>query len=267
MSFGNPKRLFLRLFSLIYLAIIIASCFRHNNSDVDKVSVVHLENDSILAVHSEEKNQFDISVDFDAKDVDTLMSGVYVFVSEPVPQTVRERMQNVSLPDDVEIGFGDLRHLLLPYIDFDGWIRVGEMVCNRLISNDLLEIFKELFEKGYQFCSIRLIDDFDGSDEASMQANNTSCFNYRMMSGSNVLSLHVKGLAVDVNPLQNPSVKRGKTYPSTALPYADRNADFAHKIDVNDACYRAFRSHGFSWGGLWRSAKDYQHFEKHGSWD
>ena len=48
------------------------------------------------------------------------MSGVYVFVSEPVPQTVRERMQNVSLPDDVEIGFGDLRHLLLPYIDFDG---------------------------------------------------------------------------------------------------------------------------------------------------
>lgn len=218
MSFGNPKRLFLRLFSLIFLAIIIASCFRHNNSDVDKVSVVHLENDSILAVHSEEKNQFDISVDFDAKDVDTLMSGVYVFVSEPVPQTVRERMQNVSLPDDMEIGFGDLRHLLLLYIDFDGRIRVGEMVCNRLISNDLLEIFKELFEKGYQFCSIRLIDDFDGSDEASMQANNTSCFNYRMMSGSNVLSLHAKGLAVDVNPLQNPSVKRGKTYPSTALP-------------------------------------------------
>ena len=156
MSFGNPKWLSLCLFSLIFLAIIIASCFRHNNSDVDKISDVLLENDSILAVPSDEKNQFDISFDFDAKDVDTLMSGVYVFVSEPVPQTVRERMQNVSLPDDAEIGFGDLRYLLLPYNDFDGRIRVGEMVCNRLIANDLLEIFKELFEKGYQFCNICL---------------------------------------------------------------------------------------------------------------
>lgn len=57
-------------------------------------------------------------------------------------------------------------------------------------------------------------------------------------------------------------MKRGKTYPATDQSFVDRSAVFDHKIDVNDACYRVFGAHGFSWSGNWRSAKDYQHFEK-----
>lgn len=199
---------------------------------------------------------------FDLAIVDTLMVGDAVFVSEPIPFEIQERMKDVSLPQDARIDISDLRYLTLPYYDFEGQVQQGEMVCNVKIAKDLIAVFRELFEKQYQFCSIRLIDDFGGSDEASMLANNTSCFNYRTKSGSSALSSHALGLAVDVNPMQNPFVKRGKVYPETATDFVDRNLDFAHKIDTQDACYKSFKAHGFRWGGLWRSAKDYQHFEK-----
>lgn len=199
---------------------------------------------------------------FDLAIVDTLMVGDAVFVSEPIPFEIQERMKDVSLPQDARIDISDLRYLTLPYYDFEGQVQQGEMVCNMKIAKDLIAVFRELFEKQYQFCSIRLIDDFGGSDEASMLANNTSCFNYRTKSGSSALSSHALGLAVDVNPMQNPFVKRGKVYPETATDFVDRNLDFAHKIDTQDACYKSFKAHGFRWGGLWRSAKDYQHFEK-----
>lgn len=199
---------------------------------------------------------------FDFAIVDTLMVGDAVFVSEPIPFEIQERMKDVSLPQDARIDISDLRYLTLPYYDFEGQVQQGEMVCNVKIAKDLIAVFRELFEKQYQFCSIRLIDDFGGSDEASMLANNTSCFNYRTKSGSSALSSHALGLAVDVNPMQNPFVKRGKVYPETATDFVDRNLDFAHKIDTQDACYKSFKAHGFRWGGLWRSAKDYQHFEK-----
>ena len=200
--------------------------------------------------------------DFDLDVIDTLMSGNAVFISEPVPQKIQERMKGVFLPGDAKIAVADLRYLTLPYYDFEGQLQQGEMVCNVKIAKDLIAVFRELFEKQYQFCSIRLIDDFGGSDEASMLANNTSCFNYRTKSGSSTLSSHALGLAVDVNPMQNPFVKRGKVYPETATDFVDRNLDFAHKINTQDACYKSFKAHGFRWGGLWRSAKDYQHFEK-----
>lgn len=199
---------------------------------------------------------------FDFAIVDTLMVGDAVFVSEPIPFEIQERMKDVSLPQDARIDISDLRYLTLPYYDFEGQVQQGEMVCNVKIAKDLIAVFRELFEKQYQFCSIRLIDDFGGSDEASMLANNTSCFNYRTKSGSSALSSHALGLAVDVNPMQNPFVKRGKVYPETATDFVNRNLDFAHKIDTQDACYKSFKAHGFRWGGLWRSAKDYQHFEK-----
>lgn len=262
MSRVRFPRPFLCVFSLLFLLVIIVFCFHSSESCDDKNQEFVLENDIVSISPSNEKELVEFAVDYDANDVDTLMFGAYVFVSEAIPQSVFERMQNVSLPENAKINLDDLRYLLLPYYDFDGQVKIGEMVCNRLIAKDLLMIFRRLFEIGYQFCSIRLIDDFGASDDASMQANNTSCFNYRMKSGSNELSIHAKGMAVDVNPLQNPLVKRGKTYPSTSSPYIDRNAVFEHKIDVNDACFRVFRSHGFSWGGNWCSAKDYQHFEK-----
>ena len=171
-------------------------------------------------------------------------------------------MRGVSYPDDAEVKLEDLRYLRLSYVDFNGKEQVGEMICNKAIADDLVDIFRELFEARYPIRSIRLIDEFNGDDEASMAADNTSCFNYRKKTGMRELSKHARGLAVDINPFENPYVRPSRVRPAGASAYADRSKDFPHKIDKNDLCYRLFREHGFHWGGTWRSVQDYQHFEK-----
>ena len=185
-----------------------------------------------------------------------------VFTAEPIPAAVEARMRGVSYPDDAEVKLSDLRYLRLSYVDFEGGDRIGELVCNKAIAEDLLAIFKALYEARYPIRSIRLIDDFGGDDEASMAADNTSCFNYRRKTGMRELSKHARGLAVDINPFENPYVRPSRVRPAGAAAFADRTKDFPHKIDKDDLCYRLFREHGFSWGGTWRSVQDYQHFEK-----
>lgn len=193
---------------------------------------------------------------------DTVKHNGYWFASYPIPDTVKARMQGKSMKENANIGYDQLRYLTLPYYDFDGHVQKGELVCNKAIAHDLLYIFRDLFSEQYPICSIRLVDDFDADDETSMQANNTSCFNYRNVPGTSSLSRHALGLAIDINPLQNPYVKGSRIYPSTATEYVDRTKDFPHKIDDDDFCKKVFISYGFTWGGNWNYSKDYQHFEK-----
>ena len=185
-----------------------------------------------------------------------------VFEAVPIPPEIEARMRGASYPEGAEIKLDDLRYLKLSYIDFEGSPQVGEMVCNKAIADDLVAIFRELYEARYPIRSIRLIDDFGGDDEASMAADNTSCFNYRKKTGMRELSKHAQGLAVDINPFENPYVRPSRIRPAEAKAFADRSKDFPHKIDKEDLCYKLFRAHGFSWGGTWRSVQDYQHFEK-----
>lgn len=189
------------------------------------------------------------------------------FLATAIPDSVWTRMQGKTYHQNAYIQRSDLRYLRLHYVDFEGEERVGEMVCNRAIADDLLDIFRQLFEARYPIERIQLPDDFDADDERQMRANNTSCFCFRVIKGSTKLSAHAQGLAVDLNPLYNPCVKTRRDgtlfiQPSTAASYVDRSRRFAHKIDRQDLAYRLFIQHGFSWGGAWRSSKDYQHFEK-----
>lgn len=161
---------------------------------------------------------------------------------------------------------GELCRLELLHYGFDGRMHRGEMVCNKAIAEDIIFIFKRLLEAGYQIERVEAIEKYDGDDERSMAANNSSCYNYRTIHGAERLSKHAQGLAVDINPMYNPYVKSrsGRTVisPTGAETYVDRSQDFPHKIDRNDLCYKLFRSRGFRWGGDWRTMKDYQHFEK-----
>ena len=189
--------------------------------------------------------------------------GLSAFSCDTIPESVKLRMIGKSYPEEgAQIQLSELRYLKLLYCDFNGRIRKGEMVCNQAIADDLLYIFKELYKAKYPIAGIRLIDDFDGDDLRSMEANNTSCFNYRTKTSGESLSAHALGMAVDINPLQNPFVKGEEVVPGSAQEYADRSVDFPHKITADDLCCKLFRSRGFQWGGAWNSVKDYQHFEK-----
>ncbi len=157
--------------------------------------------------------------------------------------------------------------LQVKHIDFEGRTQQGVIICNRQITADLRDIFAQLYKAKYPIERIRPISDYDDDDERSMQANNTSCYCYRPIAGSTKLSKHAQGLAIDINPLYNPCVRRQKdgtlkVEPATGRPYVDRSKSFKYKITTNDLCYRLFLQHGFRWGGSWRTLKDYQHFEK-----
>jgi len=138
----------------------------------------------------------------------------------------------------------------------------GEMIVNKDVAEEVLSIFYELYENKYPIEKIKLIEEYDAIDELSMQDNNTSAFNYRIVENSDKLSWHCFGLAIDINPLYNPYIIGEKVYPSTAKKYANRKKDFPGKIDRNDLAYKLFKKNGWNWGGDFINEKDYQHFYK-----
>lgn len=190
-----------------------------------------------------------------------------MFTEEKISDAVFARINGVSYQENPYISRDDLRYLRVLHYDPAGDICTGELICNQAIAADLLAIFEKLYEAQYPIGSMRLIDDFDGDDNASMAANNTSCFNYRVIAGSTTLSNHAKGMAIDINPQFNPYVTvnaDGTEHiePENGATYADRGIFFPMKLDGNDLCCQLFAEHGFEWGGAWDTPKDYQHFEK-----
>lgn len=188
------------------------------------------------------------------------------FKVQPLSDDLQALMKTCSSKEG-NFPMEDLRYLLVLHRDKDGNAIVGELVCAQSIANNLLDIFRELFRASYPIERMRLVDYYNGDDEASMQDNNSSCFNHRLITAGGRTSLHSFGLAIDINPKYNPYYKikeSGRTVvrPEGSEEYLDRNAVFPYKIMKNDLCYRLFRQHGFQWGGDWASGKDYQHFEK-----
>ena len=190
------------------------------------------------------------------------------FYYVPLDDATRARITGLSYPkddSDAAVNYGDLRYIHLLHVDFEGNVREGELIVNKKVAKEVMEIFYELYQAKYPLTSVVLVDEFGeaADDNLSMAANNTSAFNYRVVAGSKTLSLHSYGLAVDVNPLLNPYVKSdGSISPESGAEYADRTRDFAGKIDHDDLCYQLFTEHGWSWGGDWKNSKDYQHFSK-----
>lgn len=190
------------------------------------------------------------------------------FKAYPINDAIFARMQGKSFKQNCTMPRASLRYLRVLHRNTEGKTQLGEIVCNQSIANDLLDIFRKLYEAGYKIEHITLIDDYNADDETSMRANNTSCFNFRVVSGTTKLSKHSQGLAIDINPLYNPYIhlNNGKVEPATGKPYAYNRANLRNVkvpiIDTKDLCYRLFIQHGFRWGGAWKTVKDYQHFEK-----
>ena len=191
------------------------------------------------------------------------------FYYEPLSENLKKTITGSSYPADpstARISYDSLRYVHVLYIDFNGASVSGDLICNKTIAQDLVEIFYTLYQKSYPIERISLVDNYGADDEASMEADNTSCFNYRPVAGSDKLSKHAYGLAIDLNPLYNPEVQTASDGTQTISPhngtrFADRSAEFEHKITTDDAAYQAFTSHGFTWGGDWHNPKDYQHFQ------
>ena len=189
----------------------------------------------------------------------------YFFTVSEIDDDVFARMRGRSYKADCPVKREDLRYLICLHRDAKGKCWIGEMVVNKAIAEDVLDILRQLFDARYPIERMRLIDEYDGDDEKSMRHNNTSAFNYRPVAGSTKLSAHARGMAIDINPRYNPYHKerngRSIVKPAGSKAYLNREASFPYKLEKGDLCYRLFTAHGFTWGGNWRTVKDYQHFE------
>ncbi len=189
-----------------------------------------------------------------------------LFYKTQISNKLFERIYGKSYKKNCTVPKSELRYVRVLHYGFDQQVHIGELITNKSVADEIRQIFYELYQKKYEIEKMVLVDEYDADDDLSMADNNTSCFNFRKVTGTAHLSKHSYGLAIDVNPRYNPYVykKNGKTVcePENGKRFLNRKKDFAHKITKKDACYRIFTRHGFSWGGDWKSLKDYQHFQK-----
>ncbi len=165
----------------------------------------------------------------------------------------------------------ELVMLELTYIKFDQKVcDDGVLISSERLAKRVLNIFKSLFEIRFPIANITPAYHFKhASDELSMQHNSTSCFNARTIAGTNRLSLHAYGAAIDINPIQNPYLRINTdsssivVSPKAGIYHVNRNYEYIGK--VNSEVINIFKQNDFSvWGGSWKNrydAIDYQHFQ------
>ena len=155
-----------------------------------------------------------------------------------------------------------LRRLRLSYWDFDGTRRVGTLVVNRSAVGSLTIVFRRLYRARFPIRKMRPIDAYGGNDERSLAADNTAAFNcrYAVGPGPKRWSAHAYGLAIDVNPVENPYLESGRVHPRAGKAYLDRTNVRPGMAVRGGLLVSAFASVGWQWGGRWRGTPDYQHF-------
>jgi hypothetical protein len=170
-------------------------------------------------------------------------------------------MVGVSWHEGCPVPLSALRLLTMSFWGFDGESHRGELVVHEDVAGGVVSVFGQLFAARFPIRSMDRIERFGGDDEASMAADNTSCFNCREIAGGGPYSIHSWGKAIDINPLENPYIKDGLVLPPAGVDFLDRGQQHPGMIYDGDFVVEAFAAIGFTWGGHWERLLDYQHFE------
>jgi poly-gamma-glutamate synthesis protein (capsule biosynthesis protein) len=178
----------------------------------------------------------------------------------PVSPAVRARMEGCSWHggDPRCPRWADLAYLQLDHITFDGTAR-GELVVAAALAGRAVLVFRRLWQLGFPIRQLRLVDDFAASDDASMAADNSSAFNFRVVAGTDVLSQHALGRAIDLNPVENPWRRPGNLKPPAGAAFADRTVIRPGMIVRPGPIVAVLDELGWEWGGDWSHAFDDHH--------
>ncbi|MEO6773271.1 MAG: M15 family metallopeptidase [Kofleriaceae bacterium] len=173
---------------------------------------------------------------------------------------VRDRITNGSWRDDPRCPrFDELAYLRLAHVTFDGGVAHGELLVAAAIAARTVELFRRLYVLGFPIRQMKLVDDYDADDERSMSADNTSAFNFRFVAGTQILSQHARGLAIDINPVENPWRKPDRLVPPEGAAFADRSIIRPGMFVRPGPVVAAIDELGFEWGGDWNHAWDDHH--------
>ncbi|KNF10035.1 D-alanyl-D-alanine carboxypeptidase [Gottschalkia purinilytica] len=248
-----------KFIKIIVLALIILAAY--------EVSVVLKGNVGIKKNHEGKelyrKDKYEVEKRLKVKERKVNKSIDEEFTYQSIPEEIKKKMIGLSWHENNNISLDDLSYIKVLHWGFDNKIHKGELVVHNKVSKEIVDIFKELYYVKYPIDKIKIIDEYEANDKLSMEDNNTSAFCYRnIASGSNNISKHAYGVAIDINPVQNPYINKDKILPISSKDYIDRSNVRKGMIVKDDALYLAFKKRGWIWGGEWKYIKDYQHFEK-----
>ncbi len=183
----------------------------------------------------------------------------------PIDAATKQRMVGVSWHRGCPVGLDDLRLLKVRHWGFDGRVHRGRLVVNEDSARGMVRTMRKLFRLRFKIRRMRLVDAYGADDHRSMDADNTSAFNCRFVSGTSEWSEHAYGHAIDVNPIENPYADgNGYVSPPAGAPYEDRTQRAPGLIHRGGPVIDAFATIGWAWGGYWNWPKDYQHFSAGG---
>lgn len=192
-----------------------------------------------------------------------LFAGPPVFRVDPIPAAMVQKMTAFTWHQGCPVALADLRQVTVSYRDYNSERQQGTLIVNREIAEEAKDLFRQLYDNHFLISSISPVENYAGSDDASMAANNTSAFNCRDTTGRpGVFSNHSWGRAIDINPLTNPYVKGDTVLPPLGHEYLDRTKAYAGSILAEGFAVKIFEAAGWKWGGRWKDRQDYQHFEK-----
>lgn len=198
------------------------------------------------------------------------------FTKRPLDESTKTEMIKKNIwSSECPVSLDRLNLLQVSYVDFNyAEKHDGVLVVHDSAADHVLEIFKTLYNNKFPIAKIKLINDYDGNDEKSMEDNNTSAFNFRKIMNSNEYSIHSYGLAIDINPLQNPYLLNDLQDKKTQIPiFPPKGMEYINRINLrpgmveniisnNESVVDIFKKHGFStWGGKWNDTVDWHHFQ------
>lgn len=171
--------------------------------------------------------------------------------------TYDQAMKNLpkNCPNSIK---ANQRVLTVYYYGYDWKLHRGQIVIDKRFAQDIEDIFALAYKYRFPIRSAIPVSKYNWSDDKSVNANNTSAFNYRNIADTDDLSKHAHGFAIDINPFQNPYIENGKIFPKGA----GYNPKINGTLTENHPIVKKFLDLGWKWGGNWKSVKDYQHFQK-----
>ena len=193
-----------------------------------------------------------------------LLAGYSSHISTITPTIKKRMIRGNSWRAGCPVPLSQLRYLTMTYRGFDGRDHQGEMIVNKSVAHEVTQIFAKLYSAKYPIKKMRLVSDYHASDFQSIEADNTSAFNCRPVTGGKKWSNHSYGKAIDINPIENPYISRsGRISHQKSLKFRKRSHSITKAtILKGDLIVKLFKARGWRWGGDWRSIKDYQHFDK-----
>jgi hypothetical protein len=190
--------------------------------------------------------------------------GRYHATVGPITSALRRRMGESYRPG-CPVSLSSLRYLTLTFRGFDHKVHTGELVVAARAAGSTTRVFRALFAQGFPLEEMRLPTTQDLTAPPTGDGNDTAAFVCRAARGQKRFSAHAYGLAIDVNPFQNPYIKGDLVLPELASAYRDRSWDRPGMMQAGSAAVRAFTQEGWTWGGDFRSLRDYQHFSLTGT--